>query len=62
MENNRVWVGTWAATPAPSEVGVGFNNHTLWMNPRISVGGDTLRVRLSNGYGGRKPTSGTVYA
>ena len=43
MDNNSHWVGTWAASPAPSEAGVGFNNHTLRMNPRVSIGGDTLR-------------------
>ena len=53
MNDNRHWVGTWAAAPAPSEAGVGFNNHTLRMNPRVSIGGDTLRVRVSNAYGGR---------
>jgi len=51
MDENRHWVGTWAAAPAPSETGVGFNNHTLRMNPRISIGGDTLRVRISNAHG-----------
>ncbi len=54
MDNNRRWVGTWAASPAPSEAGVGFNNHTLRMNPRVSIGGDTLRVRVSNAYGSGK--------
>src|SRR3982074_825999 len=49
--NSHHWVGTWAAAPAPSEVGVSFNNHTLRMNPRISIGGDRLRVRISNAYG-----------
>jgi len=51
MDDNRRWVGTWAASPAPSEAGVGFSNHTLRMNPRVSIGGDTLRVRVSNAYG-----------
>ena len=50
---NRHWVGTWAASPAPSESDVAFNNHTLRMNPRISLGGERLRVRISNAYGNR---------
>jgi lysophospholipase L1-like esterase len=54
MDNTKHWFGTWAATPAPSEAGVGFSNHTLRMNPRVSIGGDTLRVRMSNAYGNRK--------
>jgi lysophospholipase L1-like esterase len=46
------WVGTWTTAPAPAE-GAGFSNHTLRMNVRASLGGDTLRVRLSNAYGSR---------
>jgi hypothetical protein len=42
-----------AAAPAPAEGVVGFNNHTLRMNPPISIGGDRLRVRISNAYGNR---------
>jgi hypothetical protein len=53
MAGNKHWVGTWAAAPAPAEGVVGFNNHTLRMNPRISIGGDRLRVRISNAYGNR---------
>ena len=53
MQGNRHWVGSWAAAPAPAEGVVGFNNHTLRMNPRISLGGDRLRVRISNAYGNR---------
>jgi lysophospholipase L1-like esterase len=46
------WVGTWATAPAPAE-GAAFSNQTLRMNARISIGGHTLRVRLSNAYGTR---------
>ncbi|HVB16038.1 MAG TPA: SGNH/GDSL hydrolase family protein [Stellaceae bacterium] len=53
MQSSRHWVGTWAAAPAPAEGVVGFNNHTLRMNPRLSLGGDRLRVRISNAYGNR---------
>ena len=60
MENSRHWVGTWSATPAPSEAGVGFMNHTLRMNPRVSVGGETLRIRISNAYGSGKLVIGAA--
>src|SRR5947207_14807376 len=53
MQGNRHWVGSWAAAPAPAEGVVGFNNHTIRMNPRISLGGERLRVRISNAYGNR---------
>ena len=44
------WVGTWAATPAPAD-GVALSSPTIRMFPRISIGGDTIRVRLSNAGG-----------
>jgi lysophospholipase L1-like esterase len=55
MRGNQHWVGTWAAAPAPAEglPPAGFNNHTLRMNPRVSIGGERLRVRISNAYGTR---------
>jgi lysophospholipase L1-like esterase len=61
MDHNRHWVGTWATSPAPSEAGVSLNNQTLRMNPRLSIGGDTLRVRVSNAYGHGKLTIGAAY-
>src|SRR4051794_17569969 len=61
MQSGGKWVGTWAAAPAPAEGVVGFNNHTLRLNPRISLGGDRLRVRISNAYGNRPLTIGAVH-
>ena len=52
MRDNTHWVGTWTAAPAPAE-GAAFANHTLRMIPRVSIGGSTLRVRISNAYGAR---------
>jgi lysophospholipase L1-like esterase len=51
MDGNGHWVGTWTASPAPSEAGVTINDQTLRMHPRVSIGGDRLRVRISNAYG-----------
>ena len=53
------WVGTWTTTPAPAE-GAAFSNHTVRMNVRASLGGDRLRVRLSNAYGSRKLVVGAA--
>jgi lysophospholipase L1-like esterase len=53
MPGKDRWVGTWAAAPAPAEGAAGFNNHTIRLNPRISIGGERLRVRISNAYGDR---------
>jgi lysophospholipase L1-like esterase len=47
---SRHWVGTWTATPAPAE-GISLSAPTIRMFPRISIGGDTVRVRLSNAAG-----------
>jgi lysophospholipase L1-like esterase len=52
MRDTTHWVGTWTAAPAPGE-GAAFNNHTLRMIPRVSIGGSTVRVRISNAYGSR---------
>jgi len=52
MSERPHWVGTWTATPAAAE-GAAFGNHTLRMTPRVSLGGSTIRVRISNAYGVR---------
>ncbi len=53
MRDESHWVGTWTASPAPAE-GVFFDNQTLRMNARVSIGGERIRVRLSNAHGTRK--------
>jgi lysophospholipase L1-like esterase len=50
MTEHPNWVGVWTAAPAPAE-GVTLANVTLRMTPRVSIGGDTVRVRISNAYG-----------
>ncbi len=61
MAKDRHWVGTWATAPAPSESGVSFNNHTLRMTPRVSIGGDMVRIRVSNAFGREKLEIGSAY-
>ena len=58
--DNPHWVGTWTAAPAPGD-GAAFNNHTLRMMPRVSIGGRILRVRVSNAYGTRPLAVGAAY-
>ena len=58
--DNPHWVGTWTAAPAPGD-GAAFNNHTLRMMPRVSIGGRVLRVRISNAYGTRPLAVGAAY-
>ena len=57
---NTHWVGTWTAAPAPADGGA-FDNHTLRMIPRVSIGGSRLRVRISNAYGTRPLAIGAAY-
>jgi lysophospholipase L1-like esterase len=45
------WVGTWSASPQTGFVASEFNNQSLRMVVHTSVGGDRLRVRLSNAFG-----------
>lgn len=60
MSENKHWVGTWAAAPAPAE-GIALANRTLRVNPRIDLGGNTFRVRLSNAYGTGKLRIGAAH-
>jgi lysophospholipase L1-like esterase len=53
------WVGTWAASPqmppadatSPKSPDAGFNNQTVRMIIRVSIGGKELRLRFSNAFG-----------
>jgi lysophospholipase L1-like esterase len=60
MSDNQHWVGTWTTAPAPAESGA-FSNQTLRMTMRASLGGDTVRVRVSNAYGHRPLNIGSAY-
>jgi lysophospholipase L1-like esterase len=60
MPDKSHWVGTWTTAPAPAETGA-FNNQTLRMTMRASLGGETVRVRISNAYGRRPLDIGGAY-
>jgi lysophospholipase L1-like esterase len=60
MADTAHWVGTWTAAPAPAE-GAAFGNHTLRMIPRVSLGGNRLRVRISNACGIRSLAVGAAW-
>lgn len=48
------WVGTWATGPEmPSGMAPWFENETLRQIMHVSVGGNVVRVRISNTYGDR---------
>ena len=50
MTDDRIWIGTWTTSPVPVDE-ISFGNQTLRMIARASIGGRTLRVRISNAYG-----------
>jgi lysophospholipase L1-like esterase len=60
MADKPHWAGTWTTAPAPAETGA-FNNQTLRMTMRASLGGDTVRVRISNAYGRRPLDIGAAH-
>ena len=60
MAEKQHWVGTWTTAPAPAETGA-FANQTLRMTMRASLGGDTVRVRVSNAYGKRPLDIGSAH-
>jgi lysophospholipase L1-like esterase len=63
------WVGSWSASPAPQLANAAdmyiskliFENQTLREIVHTSIGGDTVRVRLSNAYGGQTVEVGSVH-
>jgi lysophospholipase L1-like esterase len=59
-QDDAHWVGTWTTTPAPVE-GMALGNQTLRMIARVSIGGPSVRVRLSNAYGQRKLAVGAAH-
>jgi lysophospholipase L1-like esterase len=61
MDSSKHWVGTWAMAPAPSEAGITISDQTVRMHPRVSLGGDTIRVRISNAYGTAPLAVGAAY-
>jgi len=57
---NKKWVGSWTSTPAPVE-GRALDGLTVRMIARVSIGGSTVRVRLSNACGLKKLAIGAVH-
>lgn len=63
------WVATWGASPAPQlsdaaqmqQSKLVFENQTIREIVHVSIGGDSLRVRLSNAYGGEPVLIGAAH-
>ncbi|NMB39302.1 MAG: hypothetical protein GX994_07000 [Firmicutes bacterium] len=68
VESNQTerWVGTWAASqqlvePHNMPPSPGLTNRTLRQVVRVSIGGDQIRLKLSNQYGNSPLTINAVY-
>jgi lysophospholipase L1-like esterase len=67
--NETHWVGTWGASPAPQladdaqmrTAKLVFHNQTIREIVHVSIGSDTVRVRLSNAYGAQPLEIGAVH-
>ena len=64
------WVGTWSAAASPGDLGLfgtsrfantGFDNQTVRMIVRASIGGPRVRVKLSNEYGNEPLVIGAAH-
>jgi lysophospholipase L1-like esterase len=56
---DQQWVGTWATSPEAGTTS--FNNQTLRLIVHTSIGGNEVRVRLSNTYGTTSLAIGAVH-
>jgi lysophospholipase L1-like esterase len=61
------WVGSWGASPLPPSPGAGpfpatpsFSDQTVRQIVRLSVGGERVRLRLTNEYGNKAITIGAA--
>jgi lysophospholipase L1-like esterase len=64
-EQSKIWVGTWATAPQLVEPGnmppaPGLTNNSLRQIVRVSIGGDTLRIKFSNEFSGEPVTMKSV--
>lgn len=55
------WVCTWAASPMAGTWADEFQNQTLRMIVHVSLGGNRIRVQLSNAFGTHSLTIGSVH-
>ena len=58
-DRDQHWVGTWATSPESGTTS--FNNQTLRLIVHVSLGGDDIRIRLSNAYGTTSLTIGAAH-
>jgi len=55
------WIATWGAAPTPGGETTQFNNQTLREIVHVSLGGDSIRVRLSNAFSAQPVDIGAAH-
>ena len=60
-EDGRRWVATWSASPQQAAAPIQISGQTLRQIAHTSVGGDRVRVRLSNAYGASDLVIGSAH-
>lgn len=60
-EATEHWVCTWAASPMPGTWADEFQNQTVRMVVHVSLGGNRIRVELSNAFGAHSLTIGSAH-
>ena len=55
------WVATWGAAPTPGAENMPFSNQTLREIVHVSLGGDAIRVRLSNAFSAQAVDIGAAH-
>ncbi len=58
-DRDQHWVGTWVTSPESGTTS--FNSQTLRLIVHVSLGGDDIRIRLSNAYGTTSLTIGAAH-
>ena len=51
LQDGGRWVGTWTASPQQAAAPIQINAQTLRQTVHTSIGGERVRVRVSNAYG-----------
>src|SRR5690349_7011795 len=55
------WIATWGAAPTPGNETTKFENQTIREIAHVSLGGDSIRVRLSNAFSAQPVQIGAAH-
>ncbi|MDE3199238.1 MAG: SGNH/GDSL hydrolase family protein, partial [Acidobacteriota bacterium] len=55
------WIASWGCAPTPGNEATRFDNQTIREIVHVSLGGDTIRVRLSNAFSTQQADIGAAH-